>query len=204
MVLKFLCVLLWLRVFVPQVNTELCMKYMKRRGLRMFAVAALLPVMTTPMISQGSQHPTKAATAITLSADDVAAVQQVTQRVRDFLASVPKNDPKVFEDFFADDVIYTRSAGVTVNKAEILKNIDVRASNEPQASFEADDFTVHPYGSMVVVNFRLIMHTTVEGKPENAYFRNTGTFLKRGGRWQAVAWQATKAPPVEPEAKPKP
>ncbi|HET9838274.1 MAG TPA: nuclear transport factor 2 family protein [Candidatus Angelobacter sp.] len=157
------------------------MRYMKRRGLRMFAVAALLPVMAMAQAAKpGTSH------------DPV--VQQVTQRVRDFLAAVPKNDPAVFQDFFADDVIYTRSAGVTVNKAEILKNIDVRATNEPQATFEADDFTVHPYGDMAVVNFRLIMHNMDNGKPVTAYFRNTGTFLKRGGKWQAVAWQATKVP----------
>jgi hypothetical protein len=60
---------------------------------------------------------------------------------------------------------------------------------------------VHPYGDAAVVNFRLIMHTTVDGKPETAYFRNTGTFVKRNGKWQAVAWQATKVPPVE-KAKP--
>src|SRR5215469_12164323 len=128
------------------------MRYMKRRGLRMFAVAALLPMMALAQASKpvGSQDP---------------VVQQVTQRVHDFLANVPKNDPRVFQDFFADDVIYTRSAGVTVTKADILKNIDVRATNEPQATFDADDFTVHPYGEMAVVNFRLIMHNTENGKP---------------------------------------
>lgn len=180
------------------------MKYMKRRGLRMFAVAALLPVMSTSMLPQDAQHPARSTTSVTMSAQDAATVRQVTQRVRDFLVNVPKNDPKVFQDFFADDVIYTRSAGVTVNKAEILKNIDVRASNEPQATFDADDFTVHPYGTTAVVNFRLIMRNTVDGKPQTTYFRNTGTFLKRNGRWQAVAWQATKVPPVEAEVKPKP
>jgi hypothetical protein len=84
--------------------------------------------------------------------------------------------------------------GVTVTKADILKNIDVRAANTPQASFEGDDFTVHPYGEMAVVNFRLIMHDTENGKPTITYFRNTGTFLMRNGKWQAVAWQATKVP----------
>ena len=123
-----------------------------------------------------------------------AAVQQVTQRVRDFLANVPKNDPAVFQDFFADDVIYTRATGITVNKAEILKNIGVRAASDPQATYDADDFTVHPYGEMAVVNFRLIMHNMEDGKPVTAYYRNTGTFLKRDGKWQAVAWQATKVP----------
>lgn len=148
----------------------------------MFAVAALLPMMAMAQARPAASQP------------EPGAAQQVTQRVLDFLSNVPKNDPKVFQDFFADDVIYTRAAGVTVKKADILKNIDVRATNDPQATFNADDFTVHVYGEMAVVNFRLIMHNTENGKSTITYFRNTGTFLKRDGKWQAVAWQATKVP----------
>jgi ketosteroid isomerase-like protein len=158
------------------------MRYMRRRGLRMFAVAALLPMMALAQANQPAAGPQDATT------------QQVTQLVRDFLANVPKNDPKVFQEFFADDVIYTRALGVTVTKADIIKNIDVRAANDPQATYDADDFTVHPYSDMAVVNFRLIMHNTENGKPTTTYFRNTGTFLKRNGKWQAVAWHATKVP----------
>ncbi|HEV7553479.1 MAG TPA: nuclear transport factor 2 family protein [Candidatus Angelobacter sp.] len=168
------------------------MKYMKRRGLRMFAVAALLPMM---VLAQNNAQATKPA------AQQDAATQQVTQLVRDFLANVPKNDPKIFQEFFADDVIYTRAVGVTVAKADILKNIDARAAADPQAKFEADDFTVHPYGEMAVVNFRLIAHNAENGQPTTVYYRNTGTFLKRNGKWQAVAWQATKVPDT-PATKP--
>ena len=162
------------------------MKYMRRRGLRMFAVAALVPMMALAQSNAQAQKPN--------AGPQDTTTQQVTQLVRDFLANVPKNDPKVFQEFFADDVIYTRAVGVTVAKADILKNIDVRATNEPQATFDADDFTVHPYGEMAVVNFRLIMHNNEGGKATTSYFRNTGTFLKRNGKWQAVAWQATKVP----------
>jgi ketosteroid isomerase-like protein len=161
------------------------MKYMRRRGLRMFAVAALLPMMA---LAQNNVQSNKAA------GPQDATTQQVTQLVRDFLSNVPKNDPKVFQEFFADDVIYTRAVGVTVAKPDIIKNIDARAAVDPQAKFEADDFTVHPYGEMAVVNFRLIAHGVENGKPTTAYYRNTGTFLKRNGKWQAVAWQATKVP----------
>jgi len=35
--------------------------------------------------------------------------------------------------------------------------------NEPQITFEGDEFTVHPYGEMAVVNFRLIAHNTENG-----------------------------------------
>jgi ketosteroid isomerase-like protein len=162
------------------------MKYMRRRGLRMFAVAALLPMMA---LAQNNAQANKPA-----GGPQDATTQQVTQLVRNFLANVPKNDPKVFQEFFADDVIYTRAVGVTVTKADILKNIDVRAASDPQATYDADDFTVHPYGEMAVVNFRLIAHNTENGKPTTVYYRNTGTFLKRNGKWQAVAWQATKVP----------
>jgi len=121
--------------------------------------------------------------------------QQVTKMLRDFLAAVPRGDRQVFDSFFADDVIYTRSAGLTVNKAEIMKNIDVRAANEPSATYEAEDITVHPYGdTLAIVNFRLVMHSAKEGKQETTRLRNTGTFLKRNGKWQVVAWQSTRVP----------
>ena len=163
------------------------MRYKSRRGLKLFAVAALLPGMISAVPSR-AQAPDKPAVA-RMSAADQATAKQIEQLVRNFLQNVPKNDPKTFQEFFADDVIYTRSAGVTVNKAEILKNIGVRATNEPEATYDADDVMVHPYGNMAVINFRLIQHN---GAQTN-YFRNTGTFLKRNGKWQAVAWQATKA-----------
>jgi len=164
------------------------MKYMKRRGLKLFAVAALLPVMAAASnITPGTSGTAPA--VVNMTADDQATAKQIEQLVRRFLADVPKNDPKVFQEFFADDVIYTRAAGVTVRKADILKNIGVRAANEPGATYEADDVTVHPYGEMAVINFRLVQHNGTETN----YFRNTGTFLKRNGKWQAVAWQATKA-----------
>jgi hypothetical protein len=165
------------------------MKYMRRRGLKLFAMAALLPVMASASARAQSSVTANAPAAITMTAEDQATTKQVEQLVRQFLADVPKNDPKVFQEFFADDVIYTRAVGVTVTKADILKNIGVREANEPGATFEGDDFTVHPYGNMAVVNFRLIQHNGAETN----YFRNTGTFLKRNGKWQAVAWQATKA-----------
>lgn len=164
------------------------MKFMKRRNLRLFAVAALLPFITPSLPAEAARP------AMTSGAPESPVAQQLTQMVRDFLNRVPEGDRQVFDAFFADDVIYTRSAGVTVNKSEILRNIDVRAANEPKATYEADDFTVHPYDEMAVVNFRLVQHNEKDGKQETNYFRNTGTFLKRNGKWLVVAWQSTRVP----------
>jgi ketosteroid isomerase-like protein len=175
------------------------MKYMKRRGLKLFAMAALLPAIGSGVLAQASAAPM--AQAAVANANNDAVTRQLTQIVREFLADVPKGDRKTFDNFFADDVIYTRSTGVTVGKAEILKNIEVRAANQPQATFEADGFTVHAYGDTAVVNFRLVMHDLADGKPVTVYFRNTGSFLKRHAKWQVVAWQSTRVP-ASNEARP--
>ena len=161
--------------------------FMRLRLLQLSLAAALLPF-TLPTMSHATQQiPTASAKAQT---GDRATAEQIEKLVRDFLANVPKNDKKVFEEFFADDVIYTRASGVTVTKADIIKNIDVRAAHEPDATYDSDDFTVHSYKDFAVVNFRLVQHLGAEMN----YFRNTGTFLKRNGKWQVVAWQATKVP----------
>jgi hypothetical protein len=47
----------------------------------------------------------------------------------------------------------------------------------------------------------MVMDDENDGQRETACFRNTGTFLKRNGQWQAVAWQATKASAEEGETK---
>ena len=130
-----------------------------------------------------------------------STADQLTALLHEFLESVSKNDKSVYGRFFADDLIYTRSAGVTITKADILKSLEEpRKPDDPKSAYDADDITVHAYGNMAVMNFRLIQHTTdKDGTVETHYYRNTGTFLKRNGRWQVVAWQATRVPEKDKE-----
>ena len=127
---------------------------------------------------------------------DVSSMRAVLMLLRDFLGAVARADKKVFESFFADDVIYTGSTGMTMGKAEIMKGLEGRA-DDLKATYRAENITVHPYTDMAVVNFRMVMHDENGGKRKTAYFRNTGTFLKRNGKWQVVAWHATEIPQAE-------
>ena len=130
-----------------------------------------------------------------------SAADQLTALLHEFLEGVSKNDKSVYGRFFADDLIYTRSAGVTITKADILKSLDEPPNpDDPKSTYDADDITVHAYGNMAIMNFRLIQHMTdKDGKTETHYYRNTGMFLKRNGRWQVVAWQATRVPEKDKE-----
>jgi len=123
-----------------------------------------------------------------------SATQEVTALLDEFMASAGNGDRAIFEKFFADDVIYTRASGVVITKASILESLGKPTSeSEGKSTYSAQDITVHEYGDTVVVAFRLEGRTVHgDGKVETAHYRNTGTFLRRNGRWQAVAWQATK------------
>ena len=110
--------------------------------------------------------------------------------------------PAAHERFWADSLVYTRSSGRRIGKAEILK--DVRSA--PPAALAPGHTAPRTCGSSssattAVVAFRLVATTSAPGFTERDEFLNTGTFVRRDGRWQAVAWQATRAPPTEADAR---
>ena len=122
------------------------------------------------------------------------AGQEVTALLQEFMSAAGRGDRTVFDKFFADDVIYTRATGAVITKADIMKSLGKSApASEGKSTYSAKDTTLHEYGDTVIVAFRLQGRTEYpDGRVETAHYRNTGTFLKRDGRWQVVAWQATK------------
>jgi hypothetical protein len=133
----------------------------------------------------------------------VRAQVEISAALKNFLAHV--DDPKTHEQWWADDLVYTGSSGAQHTKADIVKSVSEEATKpkdpkQPDSSFDAEDVKVSQYGDVAVLTFRLVQH---EGDKKN-YFRNTGTLVKRDGRWQVVAWQATKDPNYQPGGEKKP
>jgi len=130
----------------------------------------------------------------TLVAADPApstGVQQVTALLREFIGSAGRQEPELYDRFFADDVMYTRSTGATATKNTIMESVRGPKSAE-KSTYSAEDIVAHDYGETVVVAFRLEAQIEKDGTMQPAHFRDTGTFVRRNGRWQVVAWQATK------------
>ena len=128
--------------------------------------------------------------AFAQSAPDAA---ELTKMLNEFLAGASRNDAAAHERFWADDLIYTSSSGKRIGKADILREVHSEApkSEGPAPVYTAEDVRIHQYGDTAIVAFRLVEteKTTITN------YLNTGTFLKRNGTWQVVAWQATKMPP---------
>src|SRR5262249_59430120 len=79
-------------------------------------------------------------------ASDVAAL---TSLLKDFLAGASRNDVATHERFWAEDLVYTRSAGKRIGKAEILKDLRARpaaGAGEPSTAYTGEDVRVQPYG----------------------------------------------------------
>ena len=120
---------------------------------------------------------------------------EISSLLNAFLAKV--DDPAVHERFWADDLVYVSASGVVRTKAEILKAMRAgdtpgardKKPGDPKATFSAEEVKVRPLAADVAaLNFRLVQHA---GDKTN-YFRNSGTFVKRDGRWLVVGWQATR------------
>ncbi|MEO8196723.1 MAG: nuclear transport factor 2 family protein [Thermoanaerobaculia bacterium] len=133
---------------------------------------------------------------------------EITALLTSFLSPEENPTRAAHERFWADDLVYTSSAGKVTNKAEILKSFDaapaIDSGKAPEAEpvYSAEDILVRSYGKfgeqgeVAALTFRLVARAA-DGTVQT--YRNSGTFLRRDGKWQAVTWQATKVPPLEPK-----
>jgi ketosteroid isomerase-like protein len=141
--------------------------------------------------------------AATSGAQSTPDAPELTKLLHEFLAGASRNDPEMHDRFWAEDLIYTSAMGVRRGKAEIMQSVRSGEAPKPEEGttvYTAEDVRIQQYGETAIVAFRLVGTTEKAGAKEVANYLNTGTFLKRGGKWQVVAWQATKMP-NETEAK---
>ena len=142
--------------------------------------------------------------AVGLSAQTAPDAAELGKMLNDFLAAAGKNDAAVHDRFWADDLIYTRSTGVRINKEELMKGVRSAPAPKPEdpiTVYSAEDIKIQQYGNSAIVAFRLVINSTkADGTKTVGNNLNTGTFIKRNGKWQAVAWQSTIVPETKPAA----
>src|SRR6476469_919144 len=129
---------------------------------------------------------------------------ELTRLLNEFLAGASRNDAAIHDRFWAEDVIYTGSAGRRRGKADIMH--DVRSApapkpGDPTTAFTAEDVRIQQYGNTAIVAFRLVGTTVKDTKTDVMNYLNSGTFVKRNGKWQVVNWQSTRMPLTEKESK---
>jgi hypothetical protein len=130
--------------------------------------------------------------------------QALRTLLAEFLSAASRNDAAVHDRFWAESLVYTRSTGLRVGKPELMRSVREAAAAGPDVahtSYAGEDVRVQQFGDAAVVTFRLVGSADGGAAPQRSEYLNTGTFVKRDGRWQAVAWQATPVPLAELQAR---
>lgn len=140
--------------------------------------------------------------AVSVNAQTAPDAAKLTAMLTEFLDGAGRNDAAIHDMFWAEDLIYTRSAGARVGKAELMRGVrsaPPAKPTDPKTVYTAEDVRIQQYGDAAVVAFKLVGTTTrADGTINVTNHLNTGTFIKRKGAWQVVAWQATVVPPPAP------
>ena len=132
---------------------------------------------------------------------------ELTKLLNEFLAGAGKNDIAMHDRFWADELVYTSALGRRKGKADIMGELRAEPAASPKPDegttvYTAEEIRIQQYGDTAIVAFRLVATTDKAGTKTLANYLNTGTFLKRNGKWQAVGWQATAMPKDSPSPSP--
>ncbi len=138
---------------------------------------------------------------LNLQAQTAPDADELTRLLKEFLVGASRDDTATHDRFWAEDLIYTGSSGRRIGKADIMRgqrSAPAPKPGDPTTTYGAEDVRIQQYGDTAIVAFRLIGKTEKDGKITVSSYLNSGTFLKRSGKWQVVNWQATRmARPVE-------
>ena len=123
----------------------------------------------------------------------LSADQQTDAVVKDTLVQIEhqwgdalvKRDVEAFGRCMADDWILTWSDGSRVTKAMALA--DLKEGALKIESLQFDDVSVRVYGDTAIVIGMVTERSKFRDKDTSGKRRFTDVFLKRDGRWQAVA-----------------
>lgn len=80
--------------------------------------------------------------------------------------------------------------GHVLTKAQVMKELG--SGDRRIESGSVDDLNIRVYGDTAVVTGRSVLAGTYQGKRASVTQRFTDVFVKRDGRWQAVASQGTQ------------
>ena len=98
-------------------------------------------------------------------------------------------DADALDRLCADDLVVTMSDMQVLNKPQsigILRSGKVRFER-----YETSDIRIRVYDDAAVVTGRLQRTRNAHGQEANDNWRFTKVYIRRGGKWQVVAWHAS-------------
>jgi uncharacterized protein (TIGR02246 family) len=153
------------------------------------AAVSLTSCAATGEKATSSSAATAAAAAAASPAENVE--QALIKLEREWAEALVKADAATLERVMADDWSMTTWDGKTQAKAQSIAEIKSGASKFEAAS--VDNIKVRVFGDAAVVTLTQTEKSQERGKDSSGRYLYTDVWVKRDGKWQAVATHGTKA-----------
>ena len=118
--------------------------------------------------------------------------QELTALDQEWTQAGVKGDASILERVLADDYSAANALGKTITKAEAIA--DLKSGATKLDTNTADNYSVRVFGDTAVMTHDGVRTGQREGKAFTERYRSLHVFVRRGGRWQAVASQGMTLP----------
>jgi len=119
------------------------------------------------------------------------AEQEVTQLADQYTAALKGKDAAALGRLWADDLTFITPGGAVQTKAQRLA--DIQSGATKFETLEATDRTFRVYGDAAVMTTLTTVKGQYSGQEASGQYRVTQVYVRRGGAWQIVAIQMTRA-----------
>jgi len=137
-----------------------------------------------------------AAQSPTLKADHkVEGEQQLLKAERDWSEAQKRRDKRALGQLCSEEFCFTDDEGVVSKRSKYLDDTTGRTRI---ASYTLSDLTATLYGGTGIVRGRWKGEFRVDDMDVSGLYQFTDTFVRREGRWWAVASHASRVPDDQP------
>lgn len=120
------------------------------------------------------------------------AEQALRDAEHQWMEAFKNRDRNTLNRVLDEGFFFTDDQGQVFTKAQY---IDAATRAMVVESYKSDDMTIRIFGDTAVVAGRWTGKITIDGQDASGAFRYTDTFVRRVGRWRAIASQNTRMPP---------
>lgn len=123
---------------------------------------------------------------------DTHAEQELIHMEREFGEALTRGDKATLDRLMAEDFLAINPVGRELTKAQVL--FEITSPDYEIESLRNEDIRVRVFGDAAVATALGTVKGRYKGQDASGQFRYTRVWVKRQGRWQAVAAQSTLLP----------
>lgn len=136
--------------------------------------------------------PAAAASPASAMESSVDVEKAIAQLERNWMDAIQKKDAAALERLIADDATLVDSDGRSLTKAAHIA--EVKSRDIKIESFTLDPVKVRVFGDIAMATSGDTEKSQFKGKDSSGHYIWTDIYIKRNGRWQAIAAQNARLP----------